>query len=524
MEERFKKVWKAPLYLYLKGCPIIIKKAVIQKDVFNRNAYVQLLLQNTSAKEVVSCKLSILAYAADGSEKQGIVDFELLDVNAQLGNVFGSDTLILLPDSGTRKIQLAINEVVFADGSLWINETKTWSYIQEPKKISEVLVKKELLREYKIQVGLYKDVFPEEKEGLIFCSCGAIYNKEIETCYRCHKSYDEVISCFDEEWLTAKMKKRRVNLIKFAIATCIMVGAVIATFGAINAYPSVKQEVIYRHALRELKNGSYDSAIVKFELLNEYKESKNQLKESYYGKAMEEYQNGNYIDAIIDFEDICEYKDAREKLRNILIELGVVGANNLHEDGLSKFKDIISNKNLDSETYNKILDSYYMVIEEGDEIVLGKRKWLVLKKEDNRALIIDTDMAIIKEFTTYSFTASWGECDVRLWLNDSFFDYCFDSLDKDRILLSEVEYNNPLDNSNICYDNVFLLSKKEIEQCGLNNACADYPYWTRDVDVKRGTHIYVVLEDGSLDSMFFKEKYVGVRPAMWICVTKNDNE
>jgi len=70
-------------------------------------------------------------------------------------------------------------------------------------------------------------------------------------------------------------------------------------------------------------------------------------------------------------------------------------------------------------------------------------EWVVLKREENRALVISKNVLDSKEYDKDSNTVepitSWEECSLRKWLNDEFYNTAFSAAEKEKIALTSLK-------------------------------------------------------------------------------------
>lgn len=93
-------------------------------------------------------------------------------------------------------------------------------------------------------------------------------------------------------------------------------------------------------------------------------------------------------------------------------------------------------------------------------------KWMVLKKENNKALLLSAYSIDVKPYNSrVKATVTWEMCTLRKWLNEDFYDIAFSEEEKKRIHLTEVDNSgdptNQTTNGNFTEDKVFLLSVLE---------------------------------------------------------------
>ena len=177
-------------------------------------------------------------------------------------------------------------------------------------------------------------------------------------------------------------------------------------------------------------------------------------------------------------------------------------------------------------------------------------QWKVLKKEDNRILLITEYVIDVLPFNKKHTDSSWENCDLRQWLNEIFWKYAFSAEEKS--FIQTVELKNSGNKLNIkesadTVDKVFLLSLDEVlEYFGetFNDSIKRYAYptpyakskkpvmnenicrwWLRTPGKDKG-YIAVVAENGlilgtepnwSLGGGFWDNSdNIAIRPAIWI--------
>ena len=212
MAERFQRLYALEPNQYSKGCPIIIEAGALQKDTETGAVLAQIKMRNIGETTISSCRISIRAYATNGDEVEGVSDFSYLDLNASRGSEFGTKVPVILPDRTTRSFSVDIKEIVFSDGTVKKLRKNQWKPIQRQKTIDEVLENAELTKQYKVEAGGSADLYPEKKNGLFMCTCGAINLDSADNCYKCGKSYEELNKFLDRDYLNEKVEKRNRRL------------------------------------------------------------------------------------------------------------------------------------------------------------------------------------------------------------------------------------------------------------------------------------------------------------------------
>ena len=167
-------------------------------------------------------------------------------------------------------------------------------------------------------------------------------------------------------------------------------------------------------------------------------------------------------------------------------------------------------------------------------------EWLVLKKEEDRALLLSKYALDCQPYNPLMYSwndVTWETCTLRVFLNDFFFDYAFMKSEKERIRTERLVNtdNGCCAGGNDTEDRIFLLSLDEVKEyipdidtaesiptahAKFNGAPTDLDgrswAWLRSPGLSRGSAAGINYS-GTLN-------YIGcpmdspsaVRPAMWI--------
>lgn len=151
-------------------------------------------------------------------------------------------------------------------------------------------------------------------------------------------------------------------------------------------------------------------------------------------------------------------------------------------------------------------------------------KWIVLDKNDGKALLLSKDILENKKFNEKSKRVTWKNCTLRKWLNESFYNASFTEREKELICETELETDYSSFFASEVVDYVFILSSKEYLMSGVE-------YWLKEQD----SSSYWWLRGWNPDSPTDYSNYVGyggsvfseggevsreygVRPAIWISI------
>lgn len=256
---------------------------------------------------------------------------------------------------------------------------------------------------------------------------------------------------------------------------------------------------------------------------------------STYNSAVNHYQQGEYVEAYEEFYSLEKFKDSRD-YRKILREQ--------HPNDIN-FK--CEGEKIDFGEY--YVDDSEFNYETGEDVIKKSEiTWIVVKKEEDRALLVSRDVIEslpYKKSKDEPKSTSWSDSTVRKWLNDDFYDDAFSKKEKKRILTTDVSNSAPYKYATPgvdTQDKIFLLSKKEVDeymtekdwikaretaylhekngnQGFLSNDPQKYSWWTRDVCLDTTKAVYVKtngsIKDEGADT---NSENLGVRPAMWISI------
>ena len=176
-------------------------------------------------------------------------------------------------------------------------------------------------------------------------------------------------------------------------------------------------------------------------------------------------------------------------------------------------------------------------LENGEEEI----EWIVLDRKEDQLLVISKYGLDAKEYSTQDTEVTWETCDLRRWLNDTFYREVFSEVEKQQIketdVINEDNENYGIDAGNDTIDKVFLLSVSEAENLfAEDNSRTCYPtayteaqgiwipksadtcwWWLRSPSIYGDTAARI-RSDGSITygGDFVDCTYCSVRPAMWI--------
>ncbi|MBO7740783.1 MAG: TIR domain-containing protein [Clostridia bacterium] len=136
----------------------------------------------------------------------------------------------------------------------------------------------------------------------------------------------------EQEKQAVKARKRRIILSSVLVALVVLAIAFALLWTKV-----ILPNRDYNDAVDMMESGEYDLAIMLFENLEGFRDSKDMIAECQYRKALLLMESGNYQEAITAFTELGEYKDSGEKMeecRLALLQAKYNEATELFDDGL----------------------------------------------------------------------------------------------------------------------------------------------------------------------------------------------
>lgn len=236
--------------------------------------------------------------------------------------------------------------------------------------------------------------------------------------------------------MRSSSKRKVIILSGLAVLCFFVIGVLTILIPKIKV--GIEMENKYNNAVSYLKNSKYLEAIIEFQELDTYKDSKIKMKESYYKLADTEYENGNLREATENYYAAGDYNDAIEKYTSTTYEYGkqlvsqwdyVNAAKQFEKIDYEDSKDLaLLYAEFDADRYHN--ERFYYYAEEFEE----KLNSLLQEESESFSAKIDddniTDTPVIyvydnEEFTgvyvslcTYDENGTFDGIDIR-WLNVS---------------------------------------------------------------------------------------------------------
>ena len=269
----------------------------------------------------------------------------------------------------------------------------------------------------------------------------------------------------------------------------------IVAFTELGDYGDVAAQITetkYQQAVALRENGRYDDAIAAFVELGDYSDAKAQIadiKEIKYQQAVALRENGKYDDAIAVFTELENYSDAATQITETKYQqANSLNAAALYDEAYAIYMTLAGYKDVDKllvEDDNmvavavavakrdaKFAVGNYVTFGEYPQTTAGEDmtpiEWLVLARDGDKALLISRYGLDAQPYNKHNTSVTWETCTLRTWLNGTFYNKAFSSVEQAAILTTNVD-----NSKNQCYsgwstsggnntqDKVFLLSYAE---------------------------------------------------------------
>ena len=119
MSERFTRLFALPAVLYAEGSPLLLEAGALLRDNESGRLIAQLKLKNLGEKAVQAAKIRLWPQDPAGRPLGEPLVYNYLDQSAGRGDSFGAKIPIPVAEPATRSFRAELEEVIFADGSLW---------------------------------------------------------------------------------------------------------------------------------------------------------------------------------------------------------------------------------------------------------------------------------------------------------------------------------------------------------------------------------------------------------------------
>ncbi|MCQ2527637.1 MAG: DUF6273 domain-containing protein, partial [Saccharofermentans sp.] len=360
------------------------------------------------------------------------------------------------------------------------------------------------------------------------------YKNAAENAQKCQSEIDRIKAEERQKKERLARKAKRITLI--SISAVVAVIAVIIIIMKI-VIPTNN----YNKAISFKNNGQYSEAIAAFENLDGYKDSNEQiiicqtaLKDIDYNAAVDLMNNGQYNEAISAFEAMDGYRDSQNQIEACQIALKDIDYitavelmnNGQYDKAITAFYALDGYKDSDELIESiKASSGYISTLPVGTLFKYGSYKdlplvWIILENNDGKIFAITNNVIEQREYNSSYTDCTWETCNLRMWLNNNFYDTAFTEEEQARIISTDVS----AESGNSTQDKIYIMSVAEAEKyftsdddrIGRYNGSASL-WWLRTPGRLVNTAAYVFTKGNIFTSGYsVNNKDCGVRPVMWI--------
>lgn len=357
--------------VFMSDAPIVLENTAIIIDRTKDKLFARCTFRSITDKAIKAVLIEIACQDVWGSTLGEPITFQYLDLKTKRDAKFGQTNPIDLPDKTTRKIQVAVKKVLFADDSVVSGGAAAFT-MPAPVLLSKHLGSEALAAEYARETSPKAQFVPEASNGYWRCACGSLNTGTEEKCHNCGCTKEQLTAALNPATLNANMvqfaeakraaaekaqaeqaerirlaeeqvrleqarkeqefkiaenierkKKRRKKTVTAIIVSLVIVallGCGVVFFGI----PYMN----YQAACNALDDGQYDVAYQAFLDLDGFLDSDEMLTETQYQKACNYQDQKNYTQAIAIFEDISYYKNSEKKITECMYGYVLAHKNN----------------------------------------------------------------------------------------------------------------------------------------------------------------------------------------------------
>lgn len=218
MGERYTRIFSLEENLYTVGSPVIISAGTLLRDNTDNSVLAQIKFKNISDRKISAIIVRLMAYDVLGNFVEEVSGFQYLDLDAKRNEFFGHKTPVKLQSNTVRSYKAWIKNVIFDTGEQWEDAEfkKEWKVLENQQPARIIYDKRELLKQYQIELTANSQYMYMEYEDLWLCSCGGINHNDEDKCSVCRLSREKNIKYMDKDLVISCMNERLIREDKLA--------------------------------------------------------------------------------------------------------------------------------------------------------------------------------------------------------------------------------------------------------------------------------------------------------------------
>ena len=289
MAERFERLLYLEAPLWCDGSPIIIEKGALLRDAAQGQNLLQLRVKNIQERQLSGLVIEITLKDIKG-ESIGTHSQSFLDLSAPNGSSFGESTPIYLEHDNARRFSFRVADAVFSDGTTWSSPEEMLPVTPaEPIETLGELSEQFVAEMTSAGASVPPLVLPTDRDGLWFCTCGALNDQSNSACSTCGRNRQAQTAATDPQFLAQRRQEvaqareedraakaertRRVRGLGIKGAAVLVGLVIVALLLNMVILPAIANSNAYAEASTLLEDGKYEQAAEAFTALGDYKDS-----------------------------------------------------------------------------------------------------------------------------------------------------------------------------------------------------------------------------------------------------------
>lgn len=356
-EKPIETLYESKEMVFMSDVPLVLENAVIIIDRTKDKLFARCTFRSITDKAIKAVLIEVSCQDVWGSTLGEPVAFQYLDLQTKRDSKFGQTNPVDLPNKTTRKIQVTVKKVLFADDSVVSGGGAAFT-MSAPIPLSKHLGSDALAAEYARETSPKAQLVPADGSHYWLCACGALNENSEEKCYNCGCTKEQLMMALNPDALQANMisfaaekkaaadkaqaeqaerirqaeeqvrleqekKEREIKLAenleksrkrrKKTVRAIIVSLIVIAVVGCGTIFFGIPY-FNYRAACDALDNGEYDTAYQAFVALGNFMDSEDQVLEAKYLKADKYQTDKKYKEAYQLFVELGSYKESQDEV------------------------------------------------------------------------------------------------------------------------------------------------------------------------------------------------------------------
>lgn len=274
-------------------------------------------------------------------------------------------------------------------------------------------------------------------------------------------------------------------------------------------------QIRYEQGLEKMEEGSYSSAISRFNSCEGYADSEALAQECHYYLAEAAMESRDYETALEQLDKAGDWEDSETLILDCHYDLAEAAMESGdYESALEHLRKAWNREG--SETLRYQAETAYLAqLEPGDRMTYGKDEYILLDKTADSVLMLSSKLYGDAPYNATTEGVTWADSDIRAALNSTYAEDRFSQAERDLMLETETEDG--------VTDQIFLLSVSEYLAYQDVMGSKDALWWLRDLDEATGTAAFVSC-DGTLMTAGYPVDSAAIqgRAAFWLSLDAND--